>query len=63
VQLAFALMVAIPLVAAALLLYRRRPASDTAELVRLGAPHWLDGAATGRASADARFFSVLGGGR
>jgi hypothetical protein len=63
VQLAFALMVAIPLAAAALLLYRRRPASDTAELVRLGAPHWLDGAATGRVRADARFFSVLGGGR
>jgi hypothetical protein len=63
VQLAFALMVAIPLAAAALLLYRRRPASDTAELVRLGAPHWLDGAETGRARADARFFSVLGGGR
>jgi hypothetical protein len=56
-------MVTIPLAAAALLLYRRRPASDTAELVRLGAPHWLDGAETGRARADARFFSVLGGGR
>jgi hypothetical protein len=63
VQLAFAAMVAIPLAAAALLLYRRRPAGDTAELVRLGAPHWLDGAGTARVRADARFFSVLGGGR
>ena len=63
VQLAFATMVAVPLAAAALLLYRRRPESDTAELVRLGAPHWLDGADIGRVRADARFFSVLGGAR
>ena len=63
VQLAFAAMVAIPLAAATLLLYRRRPRSETAELVRLGAPHWLDGADVGRAPADARFFSVLGGAR
>ena len=63
VQLAFAAMVAVPLAAATLLLYRRRPASDAAELVRLGAPHWLDGADVGRVRADAQFFSVLGGGR
>jgi hypothetical protein len=63
VQLAFATMVVAPLAAAALLLYRRRAESDTAELVRLGAPHWLDGADIGRVRADARFFSVLGGAR
>jgi hypothetical protein len=63
VQLAFATMVAVPLAAATLLLYRRRPESDTAELVRLGAPHWLDGADVGRVRADAQFFSVLGGAR
>jgi hypothetical protein len=63
VQLTFAAMVAVPLAAATLLLYRRRPASDAAELVRLGAPHWLDGADVGRVRADAQFFSVLGGGR
>jgi hypothetical protein len=63
VQLAFATMVAVPLVAATLLLYRRRPESDTAELVRLGAPHWLDGVDVGRVRADAKFSSVLGGAR
>ena len=63
VQLAFATMVVVPLAAATLLLYRRRPGSDTAELVRLGAPQWLDGAEVGRVQADARFFSVLGGAR
>jgi hypothetical protein len=61
VQLAFATMVVVPLAAATLLLYRRRPESETAELVRLGAPQWLDGADVDRARADARFFSVLGG--
>lgn len=63
VQLAFAAMVVVPLAAATLLLYRRRPDRDTAELVRLGAPSWLDGDAVGRVEADAQFFSVLGGGR
>lgn len=63
VQLAFATMVVVPLASATLLLYRRRPGSDTAELVRLGAPQWLDGAEVGRVQADARFFSVLGGAR
>ena len=63
VQFAFATMVVLPLAAATLLLYRRRPASHTAELVRLGAPRWLDGSTVGRVRADARFFSVLGGGR
>ena len=63
VQLAFATMVVLPLAAATLLLYRRRPMSDTAELVRLGAPQWLAGADVGRVRADARFFSVLGGAR
>jgi len=63
VQLAFALMVAVPLAAATLLLYRRRPQRDTAELVRLGAPHWLDGTDVARVRADAQFFSVLGGAR
>ena len=63
VQFAFATMVVLPLAAATLLLYRRRPASHTAELVRLGAPRWLDGSSVGRVRADARFFSVLGGGR
>jgi hypothetical protein len=61
VQLAFATMVVVPLSAAALLLYRRPPGSDRAELVRLGAPCWLDGADVGRVRTDARFFSVLGG--
>jgi hypothetical protein len=63
VQLAFASMVAIPLAAATLLLYRRRPQRDTAELVRLGAPHWLDGTDVARVPADAQFFSVLRGAR
>jgi hypothetical protein len=54
-------MVVVPLSAAALLLYRRPPRSDRAELVRLGAPCWLDGADVGRVRTDARFFSVLGG--
>jgi hypothetical protein len=63
VQLAFATMVVVPLSAAALLLYRRPPRSDTAELVRLGAPCWLDGADVGRVRTDARFFSVLDGAR
>jgi hypothetical protein len=63
VQFAFATMVVVPLASATLLLYRRRPGSDTAELVRLGAPQWLDGAEVGRVQADARFFSVLGGAR
>ena len=63
VQLVFATMVVLPLAAATLLLYRRRSMSETAELVRLGAPHWLDGADVGRVRADARFFSVLGGAR
>ena len=61
VQLAFGAMVVIPLCAAALLLYRRPPRSDTAELVRLGAPQWLEGAGVARVETDARFFSVLGG--
>ena len=63
VQLAFATMVVLPLAAATLLLYRRRTTGETAELVRLGAPHWLDGTDVGRVRADARFFSVLGGAR
>jgi hypothetical protein len=61
VQLALATMVVLPLAAATLLLYRRRPRSDTAELVRLGAPRWIDGADVDRVHADARFYSVLGG--
>jgi hypothetical protein len=63
VQLVFATMVVLPLAAATLLLYRRRAMSETAELVRLGAPHWLDGTDVSRVRADARFFSVLGGAR
>ncbi len=63
VQLAFATMVVLPLAAASLLLYRRRSMSETAELVRLGAPQWLADADVGRVRADARFFSVLGGAR
>lgn len=63
IQLAFATMVAVPLVAATLLLYHRRAESNTAELVRLGAPQWLDAADVGRVPADAQFFSVLGGAR
>jgi hypothetical protein len=63
VQLVFATMVVLPLAAASLLLYRRRSMSETAELVRLGAPQWLADADVGRVRADARFFSVLGGAR
>jgi hypothetical protein len=63
VQLAFAAMVVVPLAAAGLLRYRRRPERDSAELVRLGAPQWLDGTEIDRVPADARFYSVLGGGR
>jgi hypothetical protein len=63
VQLVFATMVVLPLAAASLLLYRRRSMSETAELVRLGAPQWLAEADVGRVRADARFFSVLGGAR
>ena len=61
VQAAFAAMVVVPLAAATLLMYRRRPARNTAELVRMGAPRWLDRTEVGRVRADARFFSVLGG--
>lgn len=63
VQVVFATMVVLPLAAASLLLYRRRSMSETAELVRLGAPQWLADADVGRVRADARFFSVLGGAR
>jgi len=63
VQLVFATMVVLPLAAASLLLYRRRSMSETAEMVRLGAPQWLAEADVGRVRADARFFSVLGGAR
>ena len=63
VQLAFATMVVVPLAGAVLLRYRRRPRVATAELVRLGAPRWLEGADVARVAVDAQFFSVLGGAR
>ena len=63
VQLVFATMVVLPLAAASLLLYRRRSMSETAELVRLGAPQSPADADVSRVRADARFFSVLGGAR
>ena len=59
VQLAFATMVVVPL-AAALLLYRRRRRSETAELVRLGAPQWLDGTDVARVRPDVQCSTVLG---
>lgn len=58
VQLAFGCMIVIPMTGAALLLYRRPSGSQTAELVRLGAPSWLDGADVPRVRYDARFFSA-----
>lgn len=61
VQLAFAGMIVLPLLGAALLLYRRRTLAGTGELVRLGAPRWLSGARIERVRADARFYSPLGG--
>jgi hypothetical protein len=58
VQHAFAAMVAIPLAGASLLLYRRPTGRETAELVRLGAPRWLDAADVRRVPGDARFYSA-----
>jgi hypothetical protein len=58
VQSAFAAMVVVPLAGAALLLYRRPTGRVTAELVRLGAPRWLDAAQVPRISGDARFYSA-----
>lgn len=58
---ALAAMVAVP-VLGALALYVRRPAREHgAELVRLGAPRWLDRSARGPVAMDARFSSIGGG--
>lgn len=62
VQLAFATMVVVPLAGAGVLLYRRPAGRRTAELVRLGAPRWLDEADIARVRGDARFYSGRGGG-
>jgi hypothetical protein len=53
-------MVVVPLVGAVTLLLRRRTGRETAELVRLGAPRWLDAVDVPRVRGDARFFSALG---
>jgi len=62
VQLAFAVMVVVPLAGAVTLRYRRRTVRETAELVRLGAPRWLDGAEVPRVQGDARFFTARSAG-
>jgi hypothetical protein len=63
VQLAFAVMIIIPVLGALLLRYRRRALDETGELVRLGAPRWLSGQRIERPQPDVRFFSPLGGSR
>jgi len=63
IQIAFVAMIVLPLAGAGLLLYRRRPLPETGELVRIGAPRWLHPGAVERATADARFYTPLGGER
>lgn len=63
VEVAFGTMVVVPLAGAVTLLLRRRTGRETAELVRLGAPRWLDAVDVPRVRGDARFFSALGRGR
>jgi hypothetical protein len=63
VQIAFALMIIVPALGAATLLYRRRALDVTAELVRLGAPRWVSPARVVRVDADVRYSSPLGGDR
>ncbi|MGQ0576495.1 MAG: hypothetical protein ACT4RN_20150 [Pseudonocardia sp.] len=58
VAAALAGMVVVPLLGSAALLVRRPSAGATAELVRLGAPRWLDRAAAGPVPVDARFSSI-----
>lgn len=60
VQWAFGAMIVLPLLGAGMLLYRRRVSRETAELVRLGAPRWLDGVDVPRARSDARFYTARG---
>jgi hypothetical protein len=60
VQLAFGTMVVLPLTGAAVLLYRRRTVRETAALVRLGAPRWLDESKLTPARCDARFYTARG---
>jgi hypothetical protein len=60
VQVTFAAMILVPLLGAAPLLYRRRALDDAAELVRLGAPHWVSGRRVPRVEPDARFSSPGG---
>jgi hypothetical protein len=63
VQIAFGIMIVVPLLGAAMLLRRRRTLGDGGELVRLGAPRWLSAERVQRVEADVRFFSPLGGAR
>jgi len=55
-------MIVLPLLGAVILLYRRRVSRETAELVRLGAPRWLDGVDVPRARSDARFYTARAAG-
>lgn len=58
VAIALGAMIVMPLLGSAALLVRRRGAGPTGELVRLGAPRWLNRSAPAPAPMDARFASV-----
>jgi hypothetical protein len=55
-----AAMIVVPLLGALVLFVRRPARSDRAELVRLGAPRWLDRTAPAPVTTDARFSSIGG---
>lgn len=64
VATALGAMIVVPLLGSAALLVRRptaTPSGATGELVRLGAPRWLDRAAPDVVTMDARFSSIGGG--
>lgn len=60
VAAALAAMMIVPVLGALILFVRRPARSDRAELVRLGAPRWLDRAAPAPVTMDARFSSIGG---
>lgn len=60
VAVTLAAMVVVPLLGALALFVRRPTAGDTGELVRLGAPRWLDPGAPAPVDMDAHFSSVGG---
>jgi hypothetical protein len=57
-QVAFGVMIVVPLLSALLLEYRRQALADTGELVRLGAPRWVHSAPVERRPPDTTFTST-----